>query len=309
MNPYYKDYQEYLAEIFPGEKIQKISVNAGFSCPNRDGTIGTGGCIYCDNTSFTPSYCFEGDSVKMQLEKGKIFFSRKYPQMRYLAYFQSFTNTFRGTSVRKGTVEELKSLYQAALEVEQVAGLIIGSRPDCFSEELIAMLVKLNQQSPVFVEIGAESSHDSTLATINRGHDWKTVEMVVRQLAEAGIRTGLHLIMGLPGEKESDMLETVDRSCGLPIDSVKFHHLQVIAGTRLSGMVRNGQLRVEPWDVDDYLKFCCRIVERVPKHIAIERFLASAPPAKVESPRWGLKNYEFTAKLHKLLASTNVKDK
>ncbi|MDE6717086.1 MAG: TIGR01212 family radical SAM protein [Muribaculaceae bacterium] len=294
MNPFYKDYSQYMSEKFPGIKVQKISINAGFSCPNRDGTIGRGGCIYCDPTSFTPGYCFGNDSVRDQLEAGKRFFARKYPEMKYLAYFQSFTNTFTG-KVAKGEGERnLRALYEEALTTNDVVGLIIGSRPDCFSSATIDLLAELNRRRPVFVEIGAESSHDGTLRKINRGHTWRQTCETVRRLAGAGLPVGLHLIFGLPGEEEEMMMETVRRVCALPVESLKFHHLQVISGTRLHSAVIAGKLDIHPFGLEEYLDLCVKVVETVPRNIAIERFLASSPPVRVVAPKWGLKNYEFT---------------
>lgn len=291
MNPYYKDYSEYLAEIFPGKKVQKISVNAGFSCPNRDGTIGRGGCIYCDNTTFTPAYCFGEESVKGQIEAGKRFFARKYPDMKYLAYFQSYTNTF----TRNGSgVDALETLYREALDEEDVIGLVIGSRPDCFRDDVVEMLGRLNREYPVFVELGAESSHNSTLRLINRGHTWQQTCDTVARLTKEGIRTGLHLICGLPGETEDMMLSTIDRACEIPIDSLKLHHLQVISSTPLHRAMERKEIEVKPFAKEEYLDLCVKIIGRIPRHIAIERFLASSPPEKVVAPKWGIKNYEFT---------------
>lgn len=299
MNPYYKDYSEYMQGIFPGMKVQKLSIDAGFTCPNRDGSIGTGGCIYCDNSSFTPKYCSPADPVEAQLEKGKAFFSRKYPEMKYLAYFQSYTNTFGKDTSR------LTRLYERAVETEDVVGLVIGTRPDCLPESLIGSLAEINREKPVFIEIGAETSFDDTLRLINRNHTWEDVEMAVRSLASAGIRTGLHLIAGLPGETTEDVLTTIDRACGLPIDSLKLHQLQIIRGTRLHRLLESGEIRVSPYRLEEYLGLCCEIVRRVPRHICIERFLASSPPEMVVAPKWGLKNYQFTNLLMKQLAISN----
>ncbi|MDE6410324.1 MAG: TIGR01212 family radical SAM protein [Muribaculaceae bacterium] len=294
MNPYYKDYNEYLGEIFPGLKVQKISINAGFSCPNRDGTIGRGGCIYCDNTTFTPSYCFGADSVKQQVEAGKRFFSRKYPSMKYLAYFQSFTNTFRGSDADNEKNISLEKQYREALEDDDVIGLIIGSRPDCFPDDIVALLAQLNREYPVFVELGAETSCNETLRIINRGHSWEQTCDTVFRLNDAGIRVGLHLICGLPGETEEMILQNVKRACELPIESIKLHHLQVIRHTPLHDAVESGKLSVFPFSKEDYLDLCVKIINIVPRRIAIERFLASSPPDKVVAPKWGIKNYEFT---------------
>lgn len=296
MNPYYKDYAEYLSEKFPGEKVQKISLNAGFSCPNRDGTIGRGGCIYCDNSSFTPSYCFERGSVKEQLEAGKNFFSRKYPKMKYLAYFQSFTNTFGGD------VSQLEAIYREALSVEGIVGLIIGSRPDCFSEEVVNIIDKMNREVPVFVELGAESTHDDTLRLINRGHLWRQTKETIEKLSSRGIEVGLHLICGLPGENEEMILESVRRVCELPVNSLKFHHLQVIKDTILHKRYIENGISLKPFTKEEYLELCVKIINIVPRRIAIERFLASSPSEKVVAPKWGIKNYEFTHQLLNRLA-------
>lgn len=288
MAEYYKDFGDYMAEKFPGIKVQKISVNAGFSCPNRDGTIGRGGCIYCDNSSFTPGYCFSGESISSQLNAGKTFFARKYPKMKYLAYFQSFSNTFGRP------MEELERMYREAMNVEDVVGVIIGTRPDTLPQETVGMLGRLNKEMPVIVEIGAETSHDATLELINRGHSWRDVEDAVKRLHEAGLSTGLHLIAGLPGETPEMMLETVRKGVALPIDSIKLHHLQILKNTRLAQLWESGKLSVEQFTVEKYIDLCIKIINLVPRKIAIERFLASSPPDKVLSPHWGLKNYEFT---------------
>lgn len=288
MAEYYKDFGDYMAEKFPGIKVQKISVNAGFSCPNRDGTIGLGGCIYCDNSSFTPGYCFSNESISSQLNAGKAFFARKYPKMKYLAYFQSFSNTFGRP------VEELELMYREAMNVEDVVGVIIGTRPDTLPQETVGMLGRLNKEMPVIVEIGAETSHDATLELINRGHSWRDVEDAVKRLHEAGLSTGLHLIAGLPGETPEMMLETVRKGVALPIDSIKLHHLQILKNTRIAQLWERGKLSVEQFTVEKYIDLCIKIINLVPRKIAIERFLASSPPDKVLSPHWGLKNYEFT---------------
>lgn len=296
MNTYYKDFGEYMGEVFPGVKVQKLSIDAGFTCPNRDGSIGRGGCIYCNNASFTPSYCTPLDSVETQIEKGKEFFRRKYPEMKYLAYFQSYTNTFgRNCS-------ELLEMYRKALESEDVVGVIIGTRPDCLPDDLLDGLAALNREKPVIVEIGAETSFDETLRLINRNHTWTQVEDAVRRLHARGMRVGLHLIAGLPGESAEDVIETVKRSCDLPIESIKMHQLQIVKSTPLLEKWEAEEIEVEPFTLEDYLDLCERIVEAVPHHICIERFLASSPPDMVVAPKWGLKNYQFTNLLMNRLA-------
>lgn len=298
----YTTYSEYLATLFGPGKVQKISVNAGFGCPNRDGTIGTGGCSYCSNASFTPSYCLEGEaSVAAQITRGREFFARKYPSMRYLAYFQSYTSTFTGDP------SLLRAMYREALAQPGVVGLVIGTRPDCLPPSVLSIIEEFVREVPVIVELGAETSHDRTLRLVNRGHTWGRVEEAVHALAAIGARPGLHLIAGLPGEAEPEVLATIDRACALPIDTLKLHQLQIIKGTPLHRLWLEGKAGTADWDLDRYLALCVEIVQSVPRRIAIERFLASAPPHLVEAPSWGLKNHEFTARLHRLLSITSRK--
>lgn len=296
MNPYYKDFSEYMQEVFPGIKVQKLSIDAGFTCPNRDGSIGRGGCIYCNNASFTPGYCSPTDPIELQLEKGKSFFRTKYPEMKYLAYFQSYTNTF-GKSI-----DRLADMYRRASGSNDVVGIIIGTRPDCLPDELLEVLSELNKEKPVVVEIGAETSSDYTLQLINRNHTWKQVVEAVKRLNSKGIRTGLHLIAGLPGEDAKDVLETIRKACSLPIDSIKMHQLQIVKGTSLLEKWDSGEINVDPLSLEDYLDLCVNIVKTVPRNICIERFLASSPPEMVIVPKWDLKNYQFTNLLMNRLA-------
>lgn len=285
MNPFYKDYSEYIAEIFPDFKVQKLSVNTSRSCPNRDGTLGTGGCIYCNNRSFTPGYCFSGGSVADQLRDGKRFFARKYPDMRYIAYFQSFSSTYG---------EGLKQDLADAVSVEGICGIVVGARPDCLDPDVIGILTEYALKMPVFVEIGVESLHDDTLKLINRGHDADTAVRAIRNCAEAGLHVGVHLIAGLPGETDETILDTVRQICDLPVGSLKMHQLQVLRDTPLAAMTESGEVSVSGYSLEDYLTLCVRIVEAVPRHICIERFLAQAPSDMVLTPKWGIKNYEFT---------------
>ena len=327
MSQFYRDYADFLRERFDG-KMQKITIDAGFSCPNRDGTIGRGGCVYCNNLSFSPMP--SRGSIAAQIEAGKAFFARKYPRMRYLAYFQSYTNTH-------GPIDRLMELYSEALATEGVDGLIIGTRPDCVSDELLRALSALGR--PVIMEYGAESSHNDTLRVINRCHTWEqTVDTVERTVA-AGLPVGLHFIMGLPGETEELMLQTAGRAARLPISTLKFHQLQIISGTTLakgiqgltplsttfdasvtseasdtsetsatSTRIQNRPTfrgrPIEIFSVDAYIDLCVKIVETIVREnpsIAIERFTSQAPAGMLIAPRWGLKNYQFTHLLEKAL--------
>lgn len=293
----YTTYSDFLSRLFPGEKIQKISLNAGFSCPNRDGTIGHGGCIYCDNSSFTPAYCLTDAPLMKQLEAGKEFFGRKYPDMRFLGYFQSFTSTFTNDTDR------LAALYDQVAETDRMAGIIIGTRPDTLPEPVVAVLERLARKTTVVVELGAETSFDATLRRINRGHTWRQTVDAVSILHEAGLHPGIHLIAGLPGETPEMILETTRRASCLPVETVKFHHLQVIRGTELHRQFEAGTADLHYFTPETYLDLCEQIVRIIPRRIAIERFLASAPPEKVISPKWGLKNYQFINLLHNRLAA------
>lgn len=290
-----KSYGDYLSGIFPGQKIQKISIDAGFTCPNRDGHISTGGCIYCRNDSFSPKYCNSLKSVTEQLDEGKNFFGRKYPQMKYLAYFQSYTGTYNKT------LRELEKLYSEALSVEDVVGLVIATRPDCIHENIINLLSVINKEKEVFVELGAETSHDETLKIINRNHTWQSVEESINKLADAGLHCGIHLIAGLPGESDDMILQTVKKTVKLPVETIKLHQLQVLKDTILAKKIETGELKIRNFTLEDYLKLCLKILKITPNHIIIERFLSQSPPEFVITPKWGLKNYEFMALLTKML--------
>lgn len=294
MTPY-RDYASLLAELFPGRKMQKLTINAGFSCPNRDGTIGRGGCAYCDNRSFSPALPSPGN-IAAQLEAGKRFFAHKYPDTRYLAYFQSYTNTH-------GDPGKLIGMYREALSVDGVDGLIIGTRPDCVPQPLLEQIASLD--APVMMEYGAESSHDTTLDSVNRCHSWAQTVDAVERSAKLGLHVGLHFIMGLPGDTREMMLETVRRACSLPVSSLKFHQLQLIKGTTLA---LNPPDDLTLFTVDGYLDLCVEIVgiiRSLAPEIAIERFTSSAPPELLEAPKWGLKNYQFTNLLRNRLADAS----
>lgn len=305
MDGLYKDYSQYLAGRFTG-KVQKISINAGNSCPNRDGTIGRGGCLYCNNAAFVPGYVEASEPVAEQLRKGMAFFARKYPAMRYLAYFQANTST-------NTAVDDFLEQVREATCVEGVAGIVIGTRPDCVSDVLLDRLAAINKAvMPVIMEYGAESSHDATLSLINRGHCWSDTVTAVTATARRGMDVGVHLIMGFPGEAEEMMMETIDRVNTLPVSSVKLHQLQIIRGTALARLYERQQRGEETFfppitlfDKDEYADLCIRIVRRLRSDIAIDRFVSSAPASLLVAPCWGIKNHEFTALVRARLAKSN----
>ena len=295
----YTDFASFLSRHF-SEKVQKISINAGFTCPNRDGTKGVGGCTYCNNQTFSPGYCRPQKSVAEQLEEGKHFFAHKYPHMRYIAYFQAYTNTY-------GTLRQLESLYAEALAVDGVVGLIIGTRPDCVDDQLLDYLKGLARQRFVMVEYGAETSHNRTLALVNRGHTWEQTVDAVSRTAERGIPCGLHLILGLPGESRQDILTTVERASALPVDTLKMHQLQIVRGTKLARQVADGEIDYNELTVDEYIDLCCEVVEHCREGVCIERFVSQSPAELLLSPRWGLKNYEFTNLLNRELTRRGIR--
>ena len=285
----YRDFADFLNEHFDG-KVQKISLHAGFTCPNRDGSIGVGGCTYCNNQTFSPDYCHTGKSITRQLDEGVAFFARKYPTMRYLAYFQAYTNTY-------GELEALKRKYEEALAHPGVVGLIIGTRPDCMPADLLDYLADLSRRTFVLVEYGVESTSDETLRRINRGHDFATSVDAIRRTSAAGVLVGAHMILGLPGESRELMLEHARSLSQLPLDTLKLHQLQLIRHTRMAREYEMSPQDFHLYGVDEYIDLAIDFAERLSPSIAIERFVSQSPAELLIAPRWGLKNHEFTARL------------
>ncbi len=296
--PLYADMGSYLAARFP-YKVQKISLHAGFSCPNRDGTKGRGGCTYCNNQTFSPDYCHTGRGITEQLDEGIAFFARKYPDMKYLAYFQAYTNTY-------GATPYLAACYEEALAHEGVVGLIIGTRPDCMPPDLLAYLSDLARDRYLMVEYGIESTCDETLARVNRGHDYASAVDAVRRTAEAGIPVGAHMILGLPGESRETILSHAGRLSVLPLTMVKLHQLQLIRGTRLAQEYEQGVADIYPYTVTEYVDLAIDFIERLRPDIVVERFVSQSPDALLIAPRWGLKNHEFTARLLQRMRERNT---
>ena len=288
----YNDFPTFLKRYFDC-KVQKISLNAGFTCPNRDGTVGYGGCTYCNNQTFNPEYCRTEKSVTEQLEEGKRFFAHKYPEMKYLAYFQAYTNTYGG-------LEELKRKYEEALAVDGVVGLVIGTRPDCMPDSLLDYLDGLNRRTFLLVEYGIESTLDRTLRCINRGHTWQTTVDAVNRTAARGILTGGHVILGLPGETEDDMLRQAADISSLPLSTLKLHQLQLIRGTRMAHEYEEAPADFHLYeDVDSYIGLVIGYIQRLRPDLVLERFVSQSPKSLLIAPDWGLKNYEFNHRLQK----------
>jgi len=295
----YRKFQFFLDEHFQ-TKVQKISLNAGFTCPNRDGSKGFGGCTFCNNQTFNPAYCETEKSITTQLEEGIRFFARKYPKMDYLAYFQAYTNTY-------GELKRLKRLYQEALDVPGIKGLVIGTRPDCMPEELLDYLEDLSKSTFILVEYGVESTLDRTLTFINRGHDHDCTEDAIRRTAARGIPVGVHLILGLPGESREDLIHHAQVLSALPIKTIKLHQLQLIKGTKLAAQVAADPTLIRITEPAEYVEIVCDFLEHLRGDIAVERFVSQSPPELLIEPNWGLKNYEFTHLVEKCLKKRGSK--
>lgn len=295
----YNNYSKRLRERFGGQRIQKISINGGFSCPNRDGRIGTGGCTFCNNKTFVPDYCRAISGISQQVEKGIDFFHHKYKTQSYLVYFQSYTSTYAGERTGRERVLFLKERYEDAIKNKKVAGIVIGTRPDCIDKELLDYLAELNKSTFVSIEYGVESTHDETLQRIHRGHDFACSRQAILATAERDIEVGAHIILGLPQESKDDMIETALRLNQLPIKSLKLHQLQLIRDTAMGDSYLRHPEQFHPMEMGEYIDLCIDFLEHLDYRIGIERFVSSSPSELLLAPKWGVKNFEFTAKLEK----------
>lgn len=279
-----------------GERLQKIVLDAGFTCPNRDGKVGRGGCTYCDNAAFHPSYSTAGKSLHQQMDEGIEFHKVRYRTTEhYLAYFQSFSNTY-------APLERLKLLYEEALSHPSVVGIVVGTRPDCVDEQKLDYLAELAKEHVVIVEYGIESCYNETLRRINRGHDFETARRAVEMTAQRGLDVGVHFILGLPGETRQMMLDSCAMINALPIRSVKFHQLQIVKGTRMEQEYAACPEDFERFTLDEYLDFFVDMLERLRPDIFIERFVGEVPPRFVNETPWGLiRNVELLRLLDRRL--------
>ena len=286
---YFNDFGGYMRRNFDF-KVQKISIDGGFTCPNRDGTKGTGGCTYCNNRTFNPAYCHRNRSVTEQMNEGIAFFAHKYPKMRYLAYFQAYTNTY-------DSLEVLRTRYEEALKVDGCVGLVIGTRPDCMPEELLDYLQDLARRAYVMVEYGVESTDDATLLRINRGHDYATAVDTIRRTAARGLPVGVHIILGLPGEERVSLIRQARQLSELPITTLKLHQLQLIRGTRMAEEFDESPEDFHLFELDEYIEVVVDYLENLRPDIVVERFASQSPKELLIAPDWGLKNYELVEKI------------
>jgi len=276
-------YSEYLSLAFPNRKIQKLTVDGGFSCPNRDGSKGREGCSFCNPKAFAPAYCNSTLSIRQQIEMGKAFFAHKHKgEVDYLVYFQSFSSTY-------APIEILRSRYLEALSCKGVLGLVIGTRPDCISDDVLSLLSEIRQSHYVMVGYGVESCYDRTLLRVGRGHSFACAQEAILATARLGIPVGVHLILGLPGETRDEMLHEADILSSLPISVLKLHQLQIMHNTRLADEWQTHPESFSLFSADDYVSLVADFVRRLRPDIALDRFAAESPSHLLLAPRWGLK--------------------
>ena len=296
----FNSYAEYFRIKF-GERVQKVSIDAGFTCPNRDGSISTGGCSYCNNNAFNPSYCQPEKSITQQLKEGIEFHVRRYRKAnKYLAYFQTYSNTY-------SNIDNLKKLYQEALLYPGVIGLVIGTRPDCIDDEKLLYLKELSQKHYVIVEYGIESCYNKTLVNINRGHTFEQSIAAIEQTAAFGIKCGAHIIFGLPGETRAEMLDQANILSKLPLDNVKFHQLQIIKDTDIEITYQQNPSAFPLFSLDEYVDFMILFLEKLNPAFVVERFSGEVPPRFLASPNWGLlRNDQIVIMIEKELEKRNT---
>ena len=295
----FNDYSSYFKKKFK-ERVQKISIDAGFTCPNRDGTKGRGGCTYCNNDTFNPFYCEPSKSVTQQLNEGISFFEPKYKTQKYIAYFQAYSNTY-------GSLELLKKLYEEALTHPKVIGLVIGTRPDCVDDQILNYLSVISKKYFVVIEYGIESTLDKTLRLINRCHTHQDSVNAILNTVERNIETGVHMIIGLPGESNEDIIAHATELSKLPIKSLKLHQLQIVKGTELAKQYTKDPQSIRLFQPDEFIDLIIKFLEHLSPKIIIERFISESPLELLIAPKWnGLKNFEIVAKIEKRMKEKNT---
>ncbi len=298
MKKRYLNYNTLLKNDFE-ERVQKISINAGFTCPNRDGSKGVGGCTYCNNLTFSPEYAKPSKNVSQQIDEGIGFFNHKYEAQNYLAYFQTYTNTY-------DRLENLVRTYEEALENPKVVGIVVGTRPDCVNDDLLDYFAELNKTHYVMIEYGIESTNNETLDFINRGHDYESAIKAINDTHKRGIRTGGHLILGLPNEDRETILTHARNVSQLPLTAIKLHQLQLVKGTKMARQYKSNPEWFNLFTPDEYVELVVDFLEILNPNIAIERFVSQSPERYLIAPHWGLKNFEFVYKIEKRLEERNT---
>jgi radical SAM protein (TIGR01212 family) len=288
----YFAFSRFLRQRF-GAKVYRVTVDAGFTCPNVDGTVAVGGCVYCDNRSFSPNRRLPRTTVSEQVKRGVALLQERYRAAKFLAYFQAATNTY-------APVARLRRLYDEALDHPQIVGLAVGTRPDCVPDEVLDLLQGYARERYVCLELGLQSRHDRSLDWMNRGHHYDAFLDAVERCRGRGLDLCAHVILGLPGESHADMLATADALASLPVDAVKIHNLHVVKGTPLEGMYHAGEVRL--LELDEYVSVVCDFLERLPPHMVIHRLNGDAPPDYLVAPAWCLDKPELLRRIDAELA-------
>lgn len=286
-------YSNYFKKHFGG-RVQKVTIDAGFTCPNRDGTVGFGGCAYCNNASFNPSYNDAANPIAQQIKQGLTFHNTRYKKPeKFLAYFQAYSNTY-------ASLNYLKRIYSQAFEFEEIIGIVIGTRPDCIDDEKLKYLQELSEKYYVVIEYGIESCNNKILESINRGHTFEQAVEAIEKTASYGIKTGAHMLMGLPGETREELFNSVYKISKLPLDSIKFHQLQITKDTRFADEYKNTPEKFNLFDIEEYLDFIIRYTENLNPDFVIERFASESPPYIKIAPDWkGIRSNDFLELLEK----------
>ena len=292
----YHDYGTWLSERLP-YKVQRLPIDAGFTCPHRTGRTTNNGCIYCNNKAFSPRYSSPGISISQQIKDGKHFFEHKRQNCKYLAYFQSYTNTYAPN-------DKLKQMYEEALADKDIVGLVIATRPDCINEKLLDYWQELKERTFLIIEYGIESTNDKTLKTINRGHNFECTKKALEETSSRGIITGGHVILGLPGEDEAEVLNQASIISSLPLQVLKIHHLQVIKDTKMEEMYNRGE--ISTLDMESYIRLLSSYLQRVRKDIAIDRLVSQSPKGMLIAPNWHVKPFEFNQILCKYMKENGM---
>jgi radical SAM protein (TIGR01212 family) len=296
----FNSYSEYFKNTL-GQRVQKLAINAGFTCPNRDGTLAFGGCTYCDNEAFNPSYCQPQKSIQQQIAEGIYFHRNRYRRAgKYLAYFQAFSNTH-------ADLDKLKSIYNQALAQEDIIGMVIATRPDCIDEEKLDYFASLSKKCYLIIEYGVESCNNRTLQLIQRGHTFEQAATALEMTHRAGIKTGAHFIFGLPTETVPDWMQWTDIISKLPLNNIKFHQLQLINGTEMAALKEKKPEWFHRFSLEEYIEFIVDFVERLNPNIVIERFAGEVPPHFLAQPAWGLiRNDQILQAIERKLEERNT---
>lgn len=295
----YNDYNSFVKLHF-GERVQKISLDVGFSCPNRDGSKGYGGCTYCNNNTFNPDYCEPRKSIADQLKEGIEFFSKRGKNRKYLAYFQAYTNTY-------SDINSLRVMYEEALNVSKVVGLVIGTRPDCISDKLIDYLEVLSKEHFVSLEFGVESTNENTLVKVNRCHTFEDTRKAYAKCTDKGFHLGAHIIIGLPGESKEDIMNHATELSKLPIRTLKLHHLQIVKNSVMAAQYKRSSNDFKLFEMQEYIDLISEFIGRLRPDIVIERFISEAPKDLLIAPKWGgYRKQEILALIDKTLIKKNT---